>query len=373
MPDTHPPPPGYRRRPARLDDAAAIAALLTAVDATEGLDEVLGPEGVRRELSSPGFDLERDTLVALTPDEAIRAFGILWLHPTGRPTRAILWMEAHPSHLQLEPFLMGWAEARAGQGLEQAPPGSRRLRQHIEENRARRCRAVEEAGYRHVRTSVEMWRSLAEDLPAEPSPPPGIEIVPWDTPLVEGARLAANESFALHWDSVPLTPEEWQQRVCADPFFRPDLSRLAVGGGKVVALCLASVDAEQNASRGVAEIWVERVGTIPSHQRRGLATAVVAAVLRAAAGAGFTRAGLGVDQESTSNATALYERLGFRGHPSRSGLRQAPRVRALPSMVLVATLTTLPHLRSRRQQLPPGPLLPTSTCSQGPAKSARSG
>ncbi len=56
---------------------------------------------------------------------------------------------------------------------------------------------------------------------------------------------------------------------------------------------------------------MERVGTIPSHQRRGLAAAVVASVLRAGAAAGFTRAGLGVDQESTSNATALYERLGF--------------------------------------------------------------
>ncbi|HSQ37050.1 MAG TPA: hypothetical protein VLS92_04055, partial [Acidimicrobiia bacterium] len=169
MPDTHPPPPGYRRRPARLDDAAAIAALLTAVDAAEGLDEVLGPEGVLRELSSLGFDLERDTLVAVDSEGVIQAFAFLWLHPTGRPTRAICRIEVHPGHLQLEAFLMGWAEARAGQGLEQAPPGSRRLRQHIEENRARRRRAVEEAGYRHVRTSVEMWRSLAEDLPAEPS------------------------------------------------------------------------------------------------------------------------------------------------------------------------------------------------------------
>ena len=311
MPDTTPLPRGYDRRPARLDDAAALAALLAAVDAAEGLDEVLGPEGVRRELSSPVLDLERHTLVAVTPDEAVQAFGIIWLHPADRPTRAICWTEAHPGHIHLEPFLMGWAEARARQGLEQAPPGSRRLRQHIEENRARRRQVVEEAGYCHVRTFVEMWRSLAEDLPAEPSPPPGIEVVPWDAPLVEGARLAANESFALHWDSLPLTPGEWQQRVCADPFFRPDLSRLAVGGGKVVALCLAVVDAEQNAGRGVAEIWVERVGTIPSHQRRGLAAAVVASVLRAGASAGFTRAGLGVDQESTSNATALYERLGF--------------------------------------------------------------
>jgi mycothiol synthase len=37
----------------------------------------------------------------------------------------------------------------------------------------------------------------------------------------------------------------------------------------------------------------------------------VGEVLRAGVAAGFTRAALGVDQENPSNATALYERLGF--------------------------------------------------------------
>jgi mycothiol synthase len=309
MSTTPPSPPGYRWRPTRLEDAAALAGLLAAVDAAEGLEEVLGPEGTRRELSYPGLDRERDTLLAAAPDGSIAAFAFLWLQPAERPARAILWMEAHPGHLHLEPFLMTWAEARAAPRL--APPlPPRRLRQHVEEHRARRRRVVEEAGYRHIRTFVEMWRPIAEP-PDEAPPAPGVEIVPWAPPLVEGARLAANESFGLHWDSLPLEPEEWQQHVCADPFFRPDLSRLAVSEGKVVALCLASVDAEQNARRGVAELWVERVGTILSHQRRGLATAAVAAVLRAAADAGFTRAGLGVDQDSNSGFVATRRTLAY--------------------------------------------------------------
>jgi ribosomal protein S18 acetylase RimI-like enzyme len=53
------------------------------------------------------------------------------------------------------------------------------------------------------------------------------------------------------------------------------------------------------------------VGTIPARRRRGLATALMGEVLQAGAGAGFTRAGLTVDQASTTQATALYERLGF--------------------------------------------------------------
>lgn len=312
MPAGPAPPPGYHWRPARLEDASALADLLHAVDAAEGLEEALGPEGARRQLSYPGLDPERDTLLAFTPDGAAQAFAWVWVQPADEAARAIVWIEAHPGHLHLEPFLLAWAEACARPRLAAAAAGGRRyLRQHVEEHRLRRRRALEEAGYRHARTFVEMWRPLSGEPPEAPPPAPGTEIVPWSPPLEEGARLAANDAFSLHWDSLPLGPEDWQQRVCTDPTFRPDLSRLALSGGTVVGLCLASVDAEHNAREGVAEIWVERVATIPAHQRQGLATALVCGVLRAAAAAGFTRAGLTVDQQSTTRATALYERLGF--------------------------------------------------------------
>jgi mycothiol synthase len=306
------PPPGYQWRPAGLQDAAALADLFTAVDAVEDLEEVLGPEGTRRELAHPGLNPERDTLVGLAADGAARAFAWVWTQATGEAARAIVWIEAHPDHLHLEPFLLAWTEAHARPLLRGAgPAGHRYLRQHVEEHRLHRRRALEEAGYRHARTFLEMWRPLDRDLPVRRPPPLGVKSVPWSPLLADGARLVSNEAFALHWDSLPLGPEDWQQRVCTDPSFRPDLSRLAVRGDEVVSLCLTSVDAEQNARKGVAEIWVHRVGTLPACQRQGLATALIAEVLRAAAAAGFTRAGLGVDQESTTRATALYERLGF--------------------------------------------------------------
>jgi ribosomal protein S18 acetylase RimI-like enzyme len=103
----------------------------------------------------------------------------------------------------------------------------------------------------------------------------------------------------------------WHQRVTAGPDFRPALSRLAVKGDAVMSLCLVAVDPEENARRGVAEMWLERIGTIPSYQRQGLATALVNEVLRAGAADGFTRAALGVDLENPTRATVLYERLGF--------------------------------------------------------------
>lgn len=312
MPPLPVPPAGYLWRPAALSDTAALADLFRAVDAAETLEEVLGPAGIRRELTYPGLDLTRDTLIGFTPDGAARALAWVWTQVTARAARAIVWIEAHPEHVHLEPYLMKWAEACARPLLQAARPGARRyLRQHVEEDRLRRRRVAEEAGYRHARTFVEMWRPLGEDLPAGPPPPPGITVAPWSSARAEPARLASNAAFALHWDSLPLGPEDWQQRVCTDPQFRPDLSRLALEGDQVVGLGLVSVDEEHNARDGAAEMWVERVGTVPSHQRRGVAAALISDVLRAGAAGGFRRAGLGVDHDSAARATALYERLGF--------------------------------------------------------------
>jgi len=304
------PPPAYRWRPGRPDDAAALVELLTAVDAAEGLEDVPGPEGARYLLTYPGLDPARDTLIAFTPDGYARAIAWVLLQPPTNPTRARVRMEAHPDHLPLEPFLLAWAEACARPRLAAATSGGD-LRQHVEEHRLRRRRVLEEAGYHHARTFAEMHRPLAEPAPPGPPLPAGLEVVPWSDRFEEAARLAANEAFAVHWGALAVPPEMWHQRVIAGPDFRPSLSRLAVKGDEVVSLCLVAVDPEENARRGVAEMWLERIGTIPSYQRQGLATTLVNEVLRAGAAASFTRAALGVDQENTTRATVLYERLGF--------------------------------------------------------------
>ena len=309
MPANLTPPPGYRWRPGRPDDAAVLVELFTAVDAAEGLEEVPGPEGARYLLTYPGLDPARDTLIAFTPDGSARAIAWVQFQPPNDPVRARVRMEAHPDHLPLEPFLLAWAEACARPSLAAAPGGGS-LRQHVEEHRLRRRRVLEQAGYHHARTFAEMQRPLDETPPAS-SLPGGLQIVPWSDRFEEPARLAANEAFAAHWGALAVPPEMWHQRVQASPHFRPALSRLAVKGEEVVSLCLAVVDPEENARRGVAEVWLERIGTIPSYQRQGLATALVNEVLRAGAAAGFTRAALGVDLENATRATVLYERLGF--------------------------------------------------------------
>lgn len=312
LPGPAPPPsPGLTWRPATLGDAAGLAALFAAADAAEDLEEPIGPDGARYYLTFPGLDPAEDTLVAAGPDGELAGFAWAWVQESSAARRALLWIETRPEHTGLESILLGWAEARARPRLESGPPGGRRhLRLHVEEHRARRRAVFETAGFRHARTFVEMHRPL--DSPPGPPPPlPGIAVVPWAPELDEAAREASNEAFAHHWDSIPLSSDEWRGRITGDSVFRPELSRLAVHDGEVVALCLAAVDPEYNEQEGIAELWVDRVATRPTWQRRGLGAALIAEVLAAGALSGLTRAGLTVDQDNTSRASALYERLGF--------------------------------------------------------------
>lgn len=60
------------------------------------------------------------------------------------------------------------------------------------------------------------------------------------------------------------------------------------------------------------ELYVDLVGTVPGARGRGLAAACLARTIRLAGEGGeFDEIELGVDSESPTGATRLYDRLGF--------------------------------------------------------------
>jgi len=157
------------------------------------------------------------------------------------------------------------------------------------------------------------WRPVrAEDPVPDPGTPPrGTRIVPWAPDLDASAVLASNAAFALHWDSLPMSLDDWRTRHTDDDIFRPDRSFPAVERARVVAVCICSVDHEQTERTGVREPRVNRLGTVPDRQRRGLGIALLLHSMRAGADAGLAQAGLAVDAAGNTNATVLYERVGF--------------------------------------------------------------
>jgi ribosomal protein S18 acetylase RimI-like enzyme len=94
--------------------------------------------------------------------------------------------------------------------------------------------------------------------------------------------------------------------------FRPDLSALAIADGAVVGYALVYVYESDTRATGYRAAFFGQIGVLPHARGRGLATAVVATSLRAAAARECQVGALQVDSLNSSGAVGLYERLGFR-------------------------------------------------------------
>lgn len=303
--------PGLIWRPPTINDVSMLADHTLRIHEVERLDFLAGAEFFEWLLAQPGIDPAEDMLVGLVGNNIIADAGT-WLHSGDAGARCIIWGEASPGHTNFAGFLLEWAKARAVQRLAALPEQIPKvIRTSVEEHRSEQRAAIEAAGFEDPREFVTMARRLSE-LPAAPDVPSGIQVVTWSDDLEEAVRLASNTSFADHWGSLPMDAAEFRGFHSENPTFRPDLSFLAIADGSVVSFSLCEVDVEDNKDRATNDVFINRVGTIRSHRGQGLASLLILRSLQAAVSAGgLDRAALDVDGRSHTDATLVYERLGF--------------------------------------------------------------
>lgn len=167
------------------------------------------------------------------------------------------------------------------------------------------ARLARRSGFTPVRDFLTMRRDLARPV-APVALPAGLRIVPFDAVLDEPLRLMKNAVFQDHWQGLADEPEEWRARVLGPGLVR-DASRIALDGAGDVAGFVLVRRAEDHPERA----HIPLVGTAKAHRRRGLARALLASALTAAAGAGSTEAELDVDAASPTGAHRVYAALGF--------------------------------------------------------------
>jgi mycothiol synthase len=163
----------------------------------------------------------------------------------------------------------------------------------------------ERHGYAPVRN---FWRMVIE-LDAEPADaeaPVGIEI----RTMRQGEERAVHETieaaFADHWQHTARSFEEFSKRTFGRPAHDPALYWVALEGDELVAASLC--DWKREGDWG----WVNLLGVRPEWRRRGIAEALLRTAFAEFFRRGERRVGLGVDAESTTGATRLYERVGMR-------------------------------------------------------------
>jgi mycothiol synthase len=186
------------------------------------------------------------------------------------------------------------------------------LETYADERLAGRRALYRSRGFEEIRWYVDMRRPLDAPLP-ESGLPDGLTTIGWTPDDDERYRVAHVTAFDDHWGSEPLTPDEWHTRFTGSSMFRPDLTVGAVDrDGQLVGYVIGYHAPEDTAVTGRIEGWLGQVGTLREWRGRGVASALMAEIMRRMRDKGFEDAMLDVDTDNTSGALRLYEGLGFR-------------------------------------------------------------
>lgn len=298
-------------RPLTREDAKAAADLLNAIETVDGIGENYTEEDTLTELVDPYADLERGSLAALDGDVLIGYMKIRYKPAAEQVHRVFLDGGVHPAHRRRG---VGTALVEAGVAAAKVlharhHPG---LRLVVDVHKAEHIAGLAELMRSQGFAPVRYFRRMEHSLEDVAQPGAGLRIEPWSERTDEDFRRVRNESFEDYWGAAPMPVDQWRNKI-TNQTFRPGVSFLlrdTATGAAAGMLVTMSWDADTEAT-GIRDAHFMVVGTLREHRRRGVAGALIAHALRAAADQGYDRASLTVDSASPSGASGVFERAGF--------------------------------------------------------------
>lgn len=298
--------PGVSIRPCSPDDRDTIMALIAACETEEmGSPDPAMLDGVSIVWQRSDFDWGKTAWLAVATD-AQRALGFAHLQPVERTD-----LQAFASVLPdarghgIGSALLAYIEQRASEAMERFSPEDHVvLQQWIAVTNEPARRLLEQSGYHVVRRMWGMIVELAEE-PAAAVWPEGITVrTPVTDADLRATHAASREAFRDHWGYAEQPYEDFARANIEIDTFDPSLWFLAMAGDEVAGVLLG----ETLPDRG----WVNDLAVRRPWRGRGLGEAL----LRYAFGAFYRRGqrnvALGVDSQSLTGATRLYERVGMR-------------------------------------------------------------
>jgi mycothiol synthase len=297
-------------RPLTREDAQASAELLNAIETVDRIGENYTAEDTLTELVDPYADLERGSLAAFDGDTMIGYVKIRYKPSADEVHRVFLDGGVHPAHRRRR---IGTALVEAGVAAAKVlharhHPESKLV---VDVNRPEHIAGLAELMRSRGFAPVRYFRRMEHPLGDVASPERGRRIEPWSAETDEEFRRARNEAFEDHWGAVPMPADLWRNKI-TNQTFRPEVSFLLrdATGAPAGMLVTMSWDADTEAT-GIRDAHFMAVGTLREHRRRGVAGALIAHALRAAADQGYDRASLVVDSASPSGASGVFEKAGF--------------------------------------------------------------
>jgi GNAT superfamily N-acetyltransferase len=304
-------PDGFTVRPVTVDDAEVIADLINECTRAEVGFPWTTTSEVLDDLTGPDRDPATDDAIVLdadgTPCASLAVFADVAPY-----TEVFSLVYAHPRWWGqgLSAYLLRLGEERARAKVDRAPPGERVVLQvaRFVGNEAAGT-LFESCGFAYTRTFWGMQIELGERPPPSDLPE-GITIRGFDAEReARPVYDALAEAFADHWGHAFPSFEQWRHYSItgqgAD--FDPGLWFVAVDGDEVAGVAFG----RPRSGRDVNTAELDELGVRRAWRRRGIGVALLSAAFEEFSRRGIERAELGVDAESPTGATRLYERAGM--------------------------------------------------------------
>ena len=296
-------PQDFTMRRPTLDDMEAVTKLYNTCEiATYGQPETTIAD-MRTFWQQPAFDLSTDAWVVLSPQGQI--VGVADVDHREH-ARIFAGVDVHPEYRGrgVGTRLLHMVEERALQHILEALSGARvALFTRTGGNDLAAQRFLEKHGFTLVR---HFWRMGIEmhEVPPVAQWSEGITVSTM-TPGMERAVFEADdEAFRDHWGYIPDKFEDWAHWTFKREGFDPSLWFLAMDGEEIAGIALCADEKEAGG-------WVHVLGVRRRWRRRGVGLALLHHAFAEFYRRGIHNVYLGVDAQSLTGATRLYERAGM--------------------------------------------------------------
>jgi len=176
-----------------------------------------------------------------------------------------------------------------------------------------RIELLKDLQFRHVRVFSIMEMEVAE-LPQSFGENKQVAVRPLRKELEDDIRLLnwlGNESYKEDLDYSPITLEETRHFLFCDPYLKEKEVFFAVLIDESVGYIGVGIDEKYNLEKKVQAGEVFAIGVLKAHRRKGIGVRLMVHGLERLRAKGMTKAILGVEDDNTTQAMRLYEKLGF--------------------------------------------------------------
>lgn len=290
---------------ANWNDLAAVTQLVYDVCEADGDTTVaVTEEEMAIEWKTPGFNIETDGIVAVTAEGRIVGFEEFANEHEHSKLRTDGYVHPQFKGLGIATAMMRAVEERARKEIPLAEPDVRVYLQSTLDNHDESGKSVHESeGYKAIRYHWRMQADLKE-APPEALFPKGIELRPFTRGRDDRAVWEAqNETFRDHWGSHDIPFDDWTLRKFSRSDFDPTLWMIAWDGEQIAGF-------SQNRFRmGIG--WIGTLGVRRPWRKMGLGYSLLTHSFGEFYKRGMKTIGLGVDSQSPTGATRLYQKAGM--------------------------------------------------------------